>query len=411
MLTLRKQNGSLILLAFSALFSILVAPLPLVRAADHAESTSVADDPGADLGDSFIFLDPSDNTKVVLSMTVAGFIVPAEMVNLGFFPSSIVYRFEIENTGDAAPDRFIDIQFSEQTSRTAPQTASIYLNGIERGGAVSFTAPTTVPNLSATAPAFTVTTDTPSGAKFFAGMTDDPFYFDIPAFARFVASVSAGSPNPALLQRGRDSFAGYNTHTIALELPVASLIGNSNTIGLNAVTLRRKAQLRTTARGPLAVGPYVQIDRAATPAINTALIPFPRKNEFNASTTVDDANGRFASSIIASLQSLGTNQTNINILAAVAVTNGDILRLSTSTPNPSVGDGERATTPGYVGFPNGRRTGDDTIDVLGYYITNQTLTMFDNVNSNDVRIPSAFPFFAPPQQPRDTGVIDDNTRN
>jgi hypothetical protein len=104
-----------------------------------------------------------------------------------------------------------------------------------------FTAPTTVQTLNATPNPFVVTTDSVSGASFFAGLTDDPFYFDIVGFNRFVASVLAHNPNPAALQRGRDSFAGYNIHMIALEVPVAMLRGPAgNIIGVNGVTLRPK---------------------------------------------------------------------------------------------------------------------------------------------------------------------------
>ena len=58
---------------------------------------------------------------------------------------------------------------------------------------------------------------------FFAGEVDDPFPFDIPGFARFVASVLGGAPDPTLLTRGRDTFAGYNTLAIALRFPVSLL--------------------------------------------------------------------------------------------------------------------------------------------------------------------------------------------
>ena len=75
------------------------------------------------------------------------------------------------------------------------------------------------------------------------------------------------------------------------------------------------------------------------------------------------------------------------------------------------GFGERLSSPGYTGFPNGRRIGDDTIDVLLFFISNGGLTTGDNVNANDVTFRDAFPFFAPSHQPRDTGVLDDNTRN
>src|SRR5438093_7026872 len=218
-----------------------MAPLPMTNAADHAESTLVAGDPGADLADVFAFLDPNDNSKVVLALDVEGFVVPSELLNLSFFAPDVTYRFEIENTGDAAPDQTIDITFSEQTSRSQPQTATIKLPN----GRV-FTAPTTVQTLSATANPFVVTTDAASGASFFAGLTDDPFYFDIVGFNRFVASVLAGSPDPTQLQRARDSFAGYNIHMIALRVPAFMLRGHSANavIGVNGVTLRKKVTVR-----------------------------------------------------------------------------------------------------------------------------------------------------------------------
>jgi Domain of unknown function (DUF4331) len=385
----------------------MTIPQPATNAADHAEATLVAADPGADLADVFAFLDPNDNSKVVLALDVEGFVVPSELLNLSFFAPEVTYRFEIENTGDAVADQTIDITFSPQISRSQPQTATIKLpNGR------TFTAPTTVQTLAAAPNPFVVTTDSVSGASFFAGLTDDPFYFDIVGFNRFVASVLAGSPNPANLQRGRDSFAGYNIHMIALEVPASMLRGSAgNIIGVNGVTLRQKQTHRIDGDGERTNGQLIQVDRMATPAVNTALIPFPRKNEYNASTPPDDAAGRFAGDIVATLQALGTNATNIGILANVAVVHGDYLRLDLSIPNTSVGFGERITTPGYTGFPNGRRPGDDTIDDLLYFITNQAITNGDNVNSNDVPLGSTFPFFAPPQQPRATGVIDDNTRN
>ena len=64
------------------------------------------------------------------------------------------------------------------------------------------------------------------------------------------------------------------------------------------------------------------------PAVNVALIPFSRKDEHNFATPEDDAAGQFADDIVATLTALGTNATNIGILASVAVTNGDYLRLN-----------------------------------------------------------------------------------
>ena len=70
--------------------------------------------------------------------------------------------------------------------------------------------------LAGTAGSFTIKNDIASGVSFFAGLTDDPFYFDIVGFNRFVASVLAENPDVTALQRARDSFAGYNIHMIVL---------------------------------------------------------------------------------------------------------------------------------------------------------------------------------------------------
>ncbi len=401
----------------------ILMPVSQIKAADHAESTSVAGDPGADIGDLFAFLNPTDNTKVVLAMSVEGFIVPSELLNIGFFSPDVTYRFEIENTGDAIPDLKIDVTFSPQIARNAPQIATIKIPRGKRNF-TTITATTTVQTLSAVSNPFAVTTNSATGAKFFAGLTDDPFYFDIVGFNRFVTSVTSGAPDLTRLQRSRDSFAGYNIHMIAIELPAATLRGNSNIIGVNSVTLRKrsnsendKAEVEGKAEGieeesakNSSDGGLVQVDRNGVPAVNTVLIPFARKNQYNASTPRDDADGLFAGDIVATLTSLGTNATNIGILANVAVANGDYLRLNLSTPNTSLGFGERATTPGYTGFPNGRRPGDDTVDVLLYFITNQAVTTGDNVNSNDVPLGTAFPFFARPNQPLENPAVD-NTRN
>jgi hypothetical protein len=420
MFYLTFKRASNIVIVWALLFGIVFTPFSNIKAADHAESTSVAKDPGADLGDSFAFLSPNDNSRVVLAMTFDGFLVPSQALNLGYFPPDILYRFEIENNGDAIPDRFIDITFTPQTARNVAQTATIVMSN-RRGFRsppfnVRFNAPTTVSNFTPQGAPFVVTRDATSQIDFFAGLTDDPFYFDIVAFGRFNASVAAGMPDPTRFNRSRDSFAGYNIHTIALEVPAHLLRGSAdNVIGVNAVTLRQRNSTRLSGvEGQGQVinsGDFVQVDRAGVPAVNTALIPFPRKNEFNAATTQDDANLRFADSIIGTLTALGTSQANIVILANVAVFKGDFLRLSLTTPNMSQGFGERITSPNYTGFPNGRRLGDDTIDTLLFFITNGALTMGDNVNSNEVPLTNTFPFFGRPHQPQENPTVDDRTRN
>jgi len=371
-------------------------------AADHGDAPRLGSDRGADIADVYLFLDPNDNSKVVLIFTIGGFIVPGEATNFGIFDPNIRYVLQIENTGDPRPDRFIDVTFTERVSTNPPQTATVRMPD----GSV-FTAPVTpISNTADTAAAPVITTQT-NGVAFFAGLTDDPFFFDIPAFGRFVASVRAGSPNPTVLQRGRDSFAGYNVLAIALSIPAPLLRGTAgNVIGVDGLTQRRANQRKLLSGPIVGSGPWVTHDRAGNPAINVALIPFARKNDYNAANTLEDADGKFVPDIVGTLTAFGTNATNIGILASVAITKGDFLHLDTTVANSGTSGGNNAG----AGFPNGRRLSDDVIDTELFFIANQN-KLGDSVDANDVPLRDTFPFLAPSQQPRQPGTVDDSTRN
>jgi len=386
-----------------AITLVFMPSLPL-EAADHGDAPLTAHDLGADLNDAYMFLEPNDNSRVVMIMTVHGFIAPGENSNFGIFDPALRYRFEIEITGDAKPDRFIDVRFSPRTANSAgvpqAQTATINLpNGR------TFTAPSTNSNNSAdVAPSPVLTTDSQTGVTFFAGLTDDPFFFDIPAFARFNASIRAGTPNPTVFSRGRDSFAGYNTLAIAFSLPLSFIRGPGNELGLSCDTQRRSPQLYNTRTGEIAgAGRWVNVDREGVPAVNVALVPFNLKNTYNAANSIDDANGRFAPGIVGVLQNFyGTDATSVAILASVAVNRGDILRLDLTVPNNGINP--------EASFPRRRRLTDDVIDILLTLINNRQ-SLGDSVNANDLPFRSTFPFLAPSQQPRAAGTLDDNTRN
>ncbi|MEY2559279.1 MAG: hypothetical protein QOE34_2704 [Verrucomicrobiota bacterium] len=519
-----KKNTSSVI---AALFGALFLSTHGVRAADHGDSPTASNDPSADINDVFLFLDPNDNSRVVMEMTTRGFLVPSEAVNMGIFDPKLVYRLIIEETGDVIPDARIDVTFAPRTTTSAGQMATVKMTQ-GANTVFQFSAPATNPTLNPAPPAQVVTTDPSSGVSFFAGEVDDPFFFDIPAFSRFVAAVRAGTPNPAAaFTRGRDSFAGYNTMAFALSIPKALLPSANGVIGVEGLTLRVDPQFGSAlgnlaTRGPVeggskvligglivsgtdskrviirGIGPSLvasnvpgplpdptlklfnsqaqlvasndnwqdtqaaeisatgfapknakesailttlspgaytvilddaagasgigvvetydldvstasaqlhTVDRMGVPAVNVALIPFARKDEYNLGTPEEDANGRFAGDIVATLKALGTDDTNIGILAGVAVTNGDYLRLNLNTANTGTGGGNNSG----AGFPNGRRLGDDVIDTLLFFINNQR-PLPDNVYANDVPLKNTFPFFADAQQPRDSG-IDDNTRN
>lgn len=397
-----------------------------LRASDHADGPTVAGDQAADLADCYMFQDPTDPTQIVIINTVRGFIVPGEAGNFALFDSSIRYRFQIENTEDAKPDAYIDVTFSEKVADKtlldqvrAPalaQTATVVFSGSGFAGLKGkYTALTTNPTLAAAPNPFVVSKlkdskGVDSVVDFFAGETDDPFFFDIPGFSRFRASILANSINLTHLTRGRDTFAGYNVMTMAFRLPIALLknksvkVTNITKFGVNVLAQRRTEH---TVKGrKFGTGPWATVDREGLPAVNALLIPLNLKNAYNGASTLADAKpgSVFAQAIVATLTALGTTPANIATLASIAVTKGDILRIDTTLP---------------AAFPNGRKPADDVVKTYLTIISNQVggATLDDSVPANDVAFETTFPYLGLPQQPRTSanpavpGDTNDNTQN
>ncbi|MBW4474447.1 MAG: DUF4331 domain-containing protein [Stenomitos rutilans HA7619-LM2] len=398
------------IIAASALIGTIALALPFMptNASDHIDSPSIAQDRGSDIADNWAFLDPNDNSMVVLVMSTQDFIVSGEHFGMPIFDHNIRYRFEIENTGDARPDQFVDVTYSRGLGRQMPQTATIRLpNG------QSFTAPTTISTQEYRPPTPVVTTNRETGVSFFGGNADDPFFLDDTGANRMVASsiMNPGRPNKSLLSErgGRDTYAGFNTLITAVRVPVAMLRGKAgNVIGINAVTQRRQTQ-QINANGVVeGSGNWVTIDRDGGPLVNNGLIPAPRKDEYNAASTEDDAKGRFQADIVKSLKNMGTDDAHIAMLAKAAVEKGDILRLDLTVPNTGTGGGNNANG----GFANmgGRRLQDDVVDIT-FTLINNGVPLGDKVDRNEVAFRDQFPFVADPAQPFPPGSgTDDRTR-
>jgi len=367
----------------SVLAAGLLATTALVPAwsADHGDAPYASVKHSADIGDVYLFLDPNDNSRVVVILTVAGFTVPGEGVNFSVFDDELLFRFLFETNGNAVQDQVIRVRFSRKTTSGAtPQMATVTLpNGRQ------FQAPTTSSNLSDTPPTPTITEGL-RGIKFFAGSADDPFFFDIPGFARFVTSAVGGTPDPSQLERGRDSFAGYNTLAIAMSIPVEffgrlkdNVLGVAAAVSNPSVTDKRRQQ----------------IDLAGNPGVQVVFVPFDLDDVFNRSSTLRNSQGRIPNAILATLGVLGTNQAGIDLLTDLVVSRGDYLRVDTTIPNIGPGGGDNAG----AGFPNGRRLGDDVIDTVLTVVTNGAVTS-DNVDDvTGDRRRNEFPFLAPPIQP------------
>ncbi|MES2570494.1 MAG: DUF4331 family protein [Verrucomicrobiota bacterium] len=402
------------IVAASLILATTIAPSPL-HASDHGDAPAVAGDQAADIADLYFFrekdVSSTESDHVVIVGTFRGFIVPAEALNFTVFDPTIKYRFQIENTEDEKPDAFIDVTFSEKLeSASKEQTATVVISGAA-GIKGKFTAKTAKATLDATIPAnyFPTTAqklkDAKSGAdsqiEFFAGEVDDPFFFDIPGFVRFRDAVLRGEATAGnFLSRGRDSFAGYNLLTVAFKLP-ASLLKNAkstNTTKFGANFLAQRRSERVVKGRVVGAGAFATLDRIGVPAVNVALVPFARKNEYNGGTTIDDKKGKFIGSIGATLTSLGTHPDNITALAGF-LAEGDFLRLDTTV----------STAFG----ASGRKPADDVIKTLLTIISNSNetqATLDDSVGANDVSFSTTFPYLGLPHLPLDTGS-DDKTRN
>jgi hypothetical protein len=459
-----KKYKKTVLFAFALTFLLVlqtISPL-MVSASDHIDGPQLAHDHASDINDMYFFVDPNDNTKVVMIMTINPFLISSEIIGQAIFDHNLRYRFEIENTGDARPDRFIDVQFTRGVGReTGPQTATVSIsdnlpsfgfNPVFRSFFNSrriFTAPTNVPTQGADTndiepPALNVTTDSSTGISFFAGVADDPFFLDNTAANRFVLSSvrNPGNPNRLVFANragfnapdgsnpnadnqiagqlpgqarnsglnqgaGRDTYAGFSTLTIALSVPAAMLRGTGDELGLNGVTQRQEIQMVRTDGQVSGSGNFVTVDREGLPLVNNGLIPPARKDEYNGSTTQDDANGRFRADLIQSLRNFGTNDANINTFLNMIQVRGDILRLRLSVPNNGPGGGNNPN--GGAANMGGRRLQDDVGDAT-FTLINNGQPLGDFVDRNDFIFGNTFPFVAPQVMPNPNGINNVDTR-
>lgn len=188
----------------------------LVRAADHRDSTLLTANPAVDINDVYSFRSPADPSRVVLAMTVSPLIAPSEGGSRFFEPDAL-YQFKIDTNGDAVEDLVI-------------QAVPIGTGAAQRIEFFGPAAPTQTGNrtrlLAQSAPTATVsvttsaqpTTATGGNLTVFAGLRDDPFFFDLTRFQAIVAGQATSFRNP-----GVDAFAGFNTLVLAVELPASAL--------------------------------------------------------------------------------------------------------------------------------------------------------------------------------------------
>jgi hypothetical protein len=191
-----------------------------------------------------------------------------------------------------------------------------------------------------------------------------------------------------------DSLSDDNVTSIILEVPITCLTeGKGNIIGgwttasvpaSRVVSTAPSAGLDPTAQ----TGDYVQVSRLGMPLVNELVIGVKDKNKFNASEPKDD--GQFADYVTnPTLPMLlevlfggagvkaPTNFPRTDLIATFLtgiaginqppnVVGSEMVRLNTSTaPTPGPSQNRLGVLGAdMAGFPNGRRPGDDIVDIV-----------------------------------------------
>ena len=249
--------------------TLLVMTSATAFAADHLDGPAVSNDPSADINDLYAFVNPNDPNELILAMTVMPLATEQSQ-----FSNVVDYQFNIQNTASGAAPTTIACRF--------------------RGKAVVCDGPN---DLHVAGPVGRVNEG--DGMRVFAGLRDDPFFFDLVAYLDTVATVTPQFTNP-----GQDFFEGLNTLSVVIGVQSSWLIneGESSVLKVYASSTRSEKQGKESVDK--------QVDRMGRPAVNTALIDLfastGLKDQYNQASDVSDWAPMFQSEIAFSLAALDT---------------------------------------------------------------------------------------------------------
>jgi hypothetical protein len=455
---------------------------PAVGASSHREAPSISRDPSADNTDFYAFVSPDDFTTVTFVANYIPLEDPAGGPNFFSFGDDVLYSINVDNKGDGQDH--IQYQFRFTTTvrnpntflyNTGPITGSISdpnskwnmpqtysVTRVENGRSTTiadglFTPPDNIgprstpnyPNLAAQA-VYTLNGVHGTG-KVFAGQRDDPFFVDLGSVFDLLGlrPFNAAHLFPLPAAPGRDNVAGFNTHSIVLQVPITDLTpdhqlpkdaGDSRAIiGAYASASRKHVTVLNTDGTDTEAGNWVQVSRLGHPLINEVIIPLLLKDKWNRQDPENDSSfvGQYLNPEVPGLINLlypslpdikTTGRTDLVTVLLTGVPGlnnpgtgkqADLLRLNMMIPpvdpkDPKPFDRLAVLDGQLAGYPNGRRLGDDVVDIevralaCGYgtfLATNFGLcnltgnnTLGDGVDQNDVDFLTSFPYVADPHQ-------------
>ena len=344
--------------------------------ADHLDApglTPPGGDVRTDITDLYAFRAANGNTVLVLNvngLTPAGDEATfASQVPAVDRTDEITYRFNVDNDGDAVADVVLDARFGRPNAEGI-QSLHVTRNGehLVAGRSSRF--------------GETHLAHGPGGVRGFAGLRDDPFFFDLGGFLN-ILSPTPGESFLGCTSPRTDTFAGTNVSSLVLELPPALLTrpGHSD-IGVWATTIRGSAQ----------------IDRMGRPAIATVFIP---NNPFEPAGSEPSLKTAYNQASPADDRELFRNEVVDTLTLLFSLNDGagddpsdDAAQIS-GLADVILPDVLTFDTASSVGFLNGRRLADDVIDAELTLVTEGAATT-DCVSQNDRPFAGEFPYLADP---------------
>src|SRR6186997_1415004 len=408
-------TAALATVALAAVAAAVVGSGPSAgTASSHREAPLISEDPSADNTDLYAFRTPDKPSTVTIVSNWIPAEDPAAGPNYFTFSPNAKYKISVNTTGDARADQVYEFRFGRSAGPAflgnTVQSWSVWKNRklLARGKTPpNNIGPRATPNYHSLAAKAVVRKN---GVAIFAGQRDDAFYGDIGAIFDLVG-FRKGTGNAG---GGKDFFAGYGVHAIALQIPISQLNAKNKTIGVWSSTERPNV----TVNGKLHRG-WTQVSRIGNPLVNEVVVPTPFKDQWNRSAPVNDKQyaGPVLTPVLAKLMNqlykLNAPETNRDDLVAVFGTGvkglnytgptvADLLRLNYSVPvTPKAKQSRMGVIGGdNGGFPNGRRLGDDVIDiaeqVMAGFLKGNKVPLGDGVDAGDVSNLSSFPYEADP---------------
>lgn len=326
---------------------------------------------------------------------------------------------QVTAAGDADLNETEQYTLTQITGDRRTGTRAAVVNAT--GGAAAFAKPLdnvgnkTIPNYAAYAGSFIHNVTLPgcsTPGRVFVGQRAEAFavnlgeVFDLVNIVPVSRGFAGGFADGVVESRANDDVVGEsNVTTIALELPIScvtrpgsAIIGGWTTASLPQATLADPTPTYKAAN--LRGGPYVQKSRLSNPLVNELVIGLKDKNTFNAVEPVQDRtlfadyvtnptfpailNLLFLDAVNARLPAGAPKFTNLapsnfprqDLLAAfltgIATLNqpanvvpAEMIRLNTAIdPKPAAAQSRFGVAGNdLAGFPNGRRPGDDVVDL------------------------------------------------